>query len=65
MRKGSFSECLNFCKGLISHIRIDTHHDNRTMQHLIEKHGFVRCGIIHIYDGSPRIAYEYLGEEGQ
>ena len=32
------------------------------MQHLIEKNGFKRCGIIHIADGSPRIAYERTGE---
>ena len=29
-----------------------------TMQHLLESNGFVRCGIIHIADGSPRIAYQ-------
>ena len=26
--------------------------------HVVEKHGFSRRGIIHIADGSPRIAYE-------
>ena len=64
-RKGLFFDCLNFCKGITPYIRIDTHSDNKTMQHLVEKYGFVRSGIIHIYDGSPRIAYEYLGEERQ
>lgn len=28
------------------------------MQHLILKNGFEQCGIIHIADGSERIAYE-------
>ena len=29
--------------------------------HTIEKNGFKRCGIIHVKDGSERIAYEKLG----
>ncbi|MCI8650867.1 MAG: N-acetyltransferase [Oscillospiraceae bacterium] len=59
-KKDIFSLCLNFCKGAIPYIRADTHHDNKTMQHVLEKHGFVPSGIIHIYDGSPRIAYEFF-----
>lgn len=58
--RGVFGQCLEFCKGISPYIRADTHHDNVTMQHLFEKFGFVRRGIIHIYDGSPRIAYEYF-----
>lgn len=58
--KGVFAQCLNFCKEISPYIRADTHRDNKTMQHLLEKHGFVRRGIIHIYDGSPRIAYEFF-----
>ena len=58
--KGVFTQCLNFCKEMIPHIRADTHHDNKTMQHVLEKHGFTRRGVIHIYDGSPRIAYEFF-----
>ena len=30
------------------------------MQHLLEKNGFTRCGIIHVRDGSPRYAYQKL-----
>lgn len=55
---GVFSAALHFCKVQISHLRIDTHQDNKVMQHVVEKHGFKRCGIIYIADGSPRIAYE-------
>lgn len=58
--KGVFSQCLEFCKGVIPYLRADTHHDNTTMRHLLEKHGFLRRGIIHVYDGSPRIAYEFF-----
>ncbi len=42
----------------MSHLRIDTHKDNKVMQHVIEKNGFTRCGIIYLPDGDPRIAYE-------
>lgn len=39
-------------------MRIDTHADNHIMQHVIEKAGFQRCGIIFTDDGTPRIAYQ-------
>ena len=51
---------VEFCSEKISHLRIDTHEDNIVMQHLIIKNGFRKCGIIHIADGSPRIAYEKI-----
>ena len=40
-------------------LRIDTHEANKIMQALVESYGFRRCGIIHIDDGTPRIAYHY------
>lgn len=39
-------------------LRGDTHADNRSMQRMLEKNGFVRCGVIHLADGAPRIAFE-------
>ncbi len=57
---GIFPAVLVWCKKRIPHIRIDTHHDNTVMQHVVEKAGFQRCGIIYIADGTPRIAYELL-----
>lgn len=41
-------------------LRADTHADNKIMQHLLEKNGFTRCGVIHVADGSPRFAYQKL-----
>ena len=41
-------------------LRADTHADNKVMQHLLESEGFTRCGIIHVEDGTPRIAYQRL-----
>lgn len=56
--KGFFKECLEFCVKRCKNIRIDTHENNLTMQYLLDKYGFVKCGIIHIANGDPRIAYE-------
>lgn len=57
---GLFAACVEFCLRKCSHLRIDTHHDNHIMQHVVEKAGFQRRGIIYIADGSPRIAYERI-----
>ena len=61
--KGIFKFVLEFCKEKmaeqgIGNLRIDTHADNKTMQHLVEKYGFKRCGIIYLENGAPRIAYQ-------
>lgn len=56
--KGVFHACISWCIENCGTLRIDTHADNRTMLHLIEKHGFQRCGIIHVADGTPRIAFQ-------
>lgn len=55
---GVFDLIVSFCSQKMKHIRIDTHKDNKVMQHLILKNGFEKCGIIHVADGTPRIAYE-------
>ena len=61
--KGVFAAAIAFCKSHISHIRIDTHADNKTMRCAIEKAGFKECGIIRVADGTPRIAYELIVEK--
>ena len=55
-----WKKIMDYCKAQIPHLRIDTHEDNKVMQHVLEKYGFVRCGIVYVSDGSPRIAYELL-----
>lgn len=55
---GVFTAVLQFARERNSHVRIDTHADNKVMQHVLEKHGFIRTGIIYLEDGDPRIAYE-------
>lgn len=42
----------------IDNIRIDTHRDNKPMQHLLDKNGFRYCGIIYLEDGDERLAYQ-------
>ena len=58
--RGIFKEAFEFCKSKINHLRIDTHEDNKIMQHTVEKYGYKRCGIIYLENGDPRIAYEYI-----
>ena len=59
-KKGILAEAVTYCESKIPHLRIDTHQDNHIMQHLITKHGFQKCGIIYVSDGSPRIAFEKI-----
>lgn len=59
--KGVFGECLLFCLSKDQHLRIDTHEDNKVMQHILKKNGFHRCGIVYVHERkSPRIAYERI-----
>ena len=39
-------------------LRIDTHKGNVVMRKMLEKHGFVHCGTIHLENGDERVAYE-------
>ena len=55
---GIFSTVIDYAATRYAHLRIDTHRDNRIMQHLIGKHGFTYCGIIWLQDGTERLAYE-------
>lgn len=57
---GLMGMIVEYCNEKINHLRIDTHEDNKIMQHLILKNGFSRRGIIYVADGTPRIAYEKL-----
>lgn len=58
--QGVLGHVMDYCSAQVPHLRIDTHTDNNVMQHVLEKYGFVSCGIVHVPDGSPRIAYELL-----
>jgi GNAT superfamily N-acetyltransferase len=58
--RGLASLCFDFCRGIMPHLRIDTHRDNLPMQRTLAKYGFTYCGIIHLANGSERMAYELL-----
>ena len=58
--KGVFKEILLYASEHYLNIRIDTHHDNKIMQRLLEQNGFLYCGIIFLADGSPRLAYQRI-----
>lgn len=56
---GIFRRCFEFCREQAPSLRVDTHRDNLPMRRAVEKAGFQYRGIIHLADGSPRMAYEY------
>lgn len=59
-RKGVGTECLNYCRCIINNVRIDTHEVNLPMRAVIERNGLAYCGIIHLADGTPRLAFQTL-----
>lgn len=57
--KGIGAFCINWAFNQCGHLRIDTHGDNKVMQHLLTKLGFVHCGTIYVKeDDYPRLAFE-------
>ena len=61
--KGVGRFCMDWAYARCGHLRADTHGDNLVMQSLLQKCGFVRCGIVHVAEDSyPRLAYEKVRE---
>lgn len=59
--KGIGDVILKYSIAQRGHVRIDTHRDNGTMQHVILKNGFQYCGVIQMANGNgARLAYEYI-----
>ena len=57
--RGVGGYCIEWAFERCGCMRIDTHPDNMPMQRLLEKHGFTRCGVIHVEeDNDPRYAFE-------
>ena len=57
---GVFKTMMEYLDALTDNIRIDTHKDNKIMQHNLAKYGFKYCGIIHIASGAERLAYQRI-----
>ena len=59
--KGIGQFCINWAFEQCGHLRMDTHTDNVIMQHVLNKLGFTKCGIIYVVeDHYPRYAYEKI-----
>lgn len=56
---GVFRSVLDWCCRQDPNIRIDTHRDNRIMQHCLRQYGFRYCGIIYLTSGDERLAYQF------
>ena len=56
--KGFADHCIAWCFERCLNLRVDTHVDNRIMRHILEKNGFVKCGMILVENGTPRIAFQ-------
>ena len=61
--KGVFSALFEFARGRVSDLRIDTHADNRVMQAVLLRHGFVKRGVAVVRGGGERLAFEYNGKK--
>lgn len=59
--KHASRECLRWALKHYGNVRIDTHANNKAMQHVLETSGFARCGLITLLDrdtDTTRIAYQ-------
>ncbi len=48
-----------------SHIRIDTHEDNKTMRHILGKLGFAYTGVVSYEGYGDRICFDYVAPESK
>lgn len=62
--KGTGSFCVSWAFEQCGHLRMDTHGDNKVMQSMLGKLGFVHCGTIYVEeDDYPRMAYEKVRKD--
>ena len=56
----AFSRVESLCRSRgVRNIRVDTDFPNLRMQHVLEKNGFARCGMI-VFQGGGKIAYDKI-----
>ena len=54
--------CLDWAFRQSGDLRIDTHENNKVMQHALTSLGFVYCGMVRVKEDTvPRMAFERLG----
>lgn len=59
--KGAAHEVFDWVMARYSNVRVDTHPNNKAMQHVVTSNGFTRCGLIKLIDRPTdiiRIAYQ-------
>ncbi len=56
--RGVADFCYDWCFARCGNLKIDTHEENLPMQKSLRKNGFVRCGIIYLENGDPRVAFQ-------
>ena len=42
----------------VASLKVDTHKGNIPMRKMLERNGFIYCGIIYLATGEERVAYE-------
>lgn len=63
-RPGVVAQVFDWMTARSTHLRVDTHQSNLTMQKAVERCGFQYRGTIYVPDGTPRLAYDWIEEEG-
>ncbi len=59
--KGTGTFMMEWAFANFGNVRIDTHEDNYVMQNMLKKLGYTYCGIIHLANGEPRLAFHKSG----
>ncbi|WKY48799.1 GNAT family N-acetyltransferase [Eubacteriaceae bacterium ES3] len=56
--KGMTKEIFEWCFSQCPNLKIDTHRDNKIMQHVLVKNGFKQCGIVYLREAGERVAFQ-------
>ena len=57
---GVAQQAFEWSESQCASIRVDTHHDNYIMLHIIKKLGYTHCGTVYMKDGTPRDAFQKM-----
>ena len=56
--KGTGTFMIEWAFSQYGNVRVDTHEDNYVMQNMLRKLGYTYCGVIHLENGDPRLAFQ-------
>lgn len=63
--RGIAKAAFDYAQSLCASVRVDTHADNTKMRQTIIDNGFKYCGIIHLLNGEPRLAYQTVKHDNE